>query len=275
MGFDRIGDQYEIRTADRRLQGNDARGAGEIKLPRDMDVNHLDALDLYGLGIRPFFSKRARRFGHEQRVHARARRRIADSNLRQTGAGGSRWWELPTATSQQGQNKHKDSHSKHEDRHLPALPVSRLEHITSRREQLGQPLFQNRLGKFSRWHSDFGVLVFEMISHPVVILESQPVLRGLNTELVQPFGIDIEPARAILHDSPVPILAFSAEKPIDEDLRRVRMRGIFYNTQNTEAVARGQSFLGRWHRFYWQTGFDERFSLAPPYAECHGDPAFG
>src|SRR5919106_3141951 len=118
MGFDRIGDQYEIRTADRRLQGNDARGAGEIKLSRDMDVNHLDALDVYEFGIKAMLFEKARRFGHEQRVHARARRRIADSNPRQTGAGGSRWWELPTATNQQGKNKHKDSHSKHEDRHL-------------------------------------------------------------------------------------------------------------------------------------------------------------
>src|SRR5438132_7767518 len=114
-----------------------------------------------------------------------------------------------------------------------------------------------------------------MIAHPMIFLKADRILCRVHTEFFKPFCVDIEAPRAILHDSAVPILSFSAEEPIDENFCGIGMRRIFDDPHNTEAVARRQAFLGSRRRLDRQTRFDERFRLTPTDAERQSDLAFG
>src|SRR5262244_4471797 len=77
----------------------------------------------------------------------------------------------------------------------------------------------------------------------MVFLDGDRIFCRVHTELFQPFRVHIETSRAILHNSAVPILAFSAQEPVDENLGGIGMRRIFDDAQHTEAIASRQAFL--------------------------------
>src|SRR5215510_8706161 len=114
-----------------------------------------------------------------------------------------------------------------------------------------------------------------MIAHPMVFLEGDRIFCRVHAELFQPFRVHVETSRSILHDSAVPILAFSAQEPIDENLGGIGMRWIFDDTQHTETVAGRQAFFRCWRRLDRQAGFNERLRLAPADAESDSDLALG
>ena len=68
-------------------------------------------------------------------------------------------------------------------------------------------LLQDLLGEFGRRESYPSVLVFQMVSHPVVFLHGQDVFRRLNAVFAEPFRIHIEPARRLVHDFNVKLLS--------------------------------------------------------------------
>src|SRR5262245_2870424 len=138
----------------------------------------------------------------------------------------------------------------------------------------GSELSNNRVGKLTRRHSDFGVLVFEMIAYPMVLLDGDRIFCRVHTKLFQPFRVHVETSRAILHNSAIPILAFSAQEPIDENFGGIGMRWIVDDAQHTETVASRQPFLRCWRRLDRQACFDERLRLAPADAEGYSDLAF-
>src|SRR6266545_2433719 len=130
---------------------------------------------------------------------------------------------------------------------------------------------QDGLRELPRWNSDFDVFVFEGIAHPVILLHGQGILSRRNARLLQPFRVHVEPACTVLHNSTVPILPFSAQEPVDEDLGRARMGRIFNDANNAECIACRQTFFRDRRGFNWQPGFDKGFSLAAAQAESDRD----
>ena len=112
-----------------------------------------------------------------------------------------------------------------------------------------------------------------MVADPVVFLEGDSIFCRVHAQFFEPFRVHVEAPRAILHDSAIPILAFSAQEPIDENFSGIGMRRVFHNAQNTEAIAGRQALPGRWRRLDRQTRFDERLRLAPADAERQSDLA--
>src|SRR5215208_4753342 len=113
-----------------------------------------------------------------------------------------------------------------------------------------------------------------MIAQTMVLLNGNRVLCRADTDLVEPLGLDVETARAVLHDLAVPVLPLAAEKPIDEYFRRIRVGRILDNTNDAEGITRRQSFFWRRHRLDRQTGVDKRIGLTAPKAERHRNIAF-
>src|SRR5262245_46709605 len=112
-----------------------------------------------------------------------------------------------------------------------------------------------------------------MIAYPMVFLDGDRIFCRVHAELFQPFRVHVETSRAILHDSAVPILAFSAQEPIDENFRSIRMRWNFDDAQHTETVAGRQAFFRCWRRLARQACVNERLRLAPADAESDSDLA--
>src|SRR6266576_2011157 len=106
-----------------------------------------------------------------------------------------------------------------------------------------------------------------MVSHAIVFLHGKRILSRRDAQVLEPFGINVEPPRAVLHDSTVPILSLSAQEPVDEYLRRVDVGRILNHTENAEGIACRQAFFRYRRGFDRQTGFDKRLGLTAAQAE--------
>src|SRR5262245_12938455 len=78
----------------------------------------------------------------------------------------------------------------------------------------------------------------------MVFLDGDRIFCRVHTELFQPFRVHIETSRAILHNSAIPILAFSAQEPIDENLGGIGMRRIFTTPSTPKLLLAGKPSLG-------------------------------
>ena len=66
-----------------------------------------------------------------------------------------------------------------------------------------------------------------MIAKLVILLNGQIVFRRDNVMLRQPFGVDIDPPRAVVHRLTPNFLAFLAQEPVDENFRGIGVWRVF------------------------------------------------
>jgi len=69
---------------------------------------------------------------------------------------------------------------------------------------------ENLLSKLRGWSSDIDHFVFEVVSETMIFRDRHNILRRIHANLRHPLSIDIEAARALLHDSGVKLLPFLA-----------------------------------------------------------------
>src|SRR5258706_15124103 len=91
-------------------------------------------------------------------------------------------------------------------------------------------LFQKFGSERDRWSADLPHRRLEMGFQAQIIVDAHDILAPLHAVFFQPLGADVDTARALGHRLTVKLLPFFAQEPVDENLRRIRMRRIFHDS---------------------------------------------
>jgi hypothetical protein len=96
----------------------------------------------------------------------------------------------------------------------------------------GWNLFNHFFGKFRGWDSDLRVLVFEMVPQFVILFQRQNVFGGTHAMFLEPFRIDVETARRLVHNLDIEVLPLPRQQPIDKNPRRLGMPRVLDHADN-------------------------------------------
>ena len=103
-----------------------------------------------------------------------------------------------------------------------------MSHSSLNHETLLAQKFSRQRGRRFAQTIDF---VLRLIFPLEILLHGQTVFSGNDAELAQPFGIDVQTARRLMHRPRVSFLSLAAQEPIDKELSGIGMGRIFSATK--------------------------------------------